>query len=227
MRNLIAFEASRTLIEPHRSSSIAPERCALSRPVRPDPHRGLPKLAAFGSPVFVPSNLCIKQNASVAATTRVVTNSAGQLRRAFREGMNPMAGMGPIVRPTLLAIAAGFILCLPLHPAATDGAASHQLRFSIAASDASDDPPPGGPGWPEISQIIAAEIKASGRFSADRAAHAHRRNGQRRAAVRQMAQHRYRGAGHGPRHPGVEWALEGGISVMGYGQRQAFTRSAI
>ena len=65
-------------------------------------------------------------------------------------------------RRTLLAIAAGFI-CLPLHPAASDSAARHQLRFSIAASD-TIDPPAGGPNWPEMSQSIAAELKASGQF---------------------------------------------------------------
>jgi hypothetical protein len=78
--------------------------------------------------------------------------------------MDPMTGMGPIVRRALLAIAAGFFICLPWHPAAAESAADHQLRFSIAAFDASDNPPAGGPGWPEMSQIIAAELKASGRF---------------------------------------------------------------
>jgi Tol biopolymer transport system component len=78
--------------------------------------------------------------------------------------MDPMTGMGPIVRRAVLAIAAGFVICLPMQPAAADSAAGHQLRFSIAASDASDSPPAGGPSWPEMSQIIAAEMTASGRF---------------------------------------------------------------
>jgi TolB protein len=78
--------------------------------------------------------------------------------------MDPMTGMGPIVRRALVAIAAGFIIRLPLHPAAADGGAGHQLRFSIAASDASDNAPAGGLDWPEVSQIITAETTASGRF---------------------------------------------------------------
>jgi len=67
-------------------------------------------------------------------------------------------------RRALLAIAAGFITCLPMQPAAADSAAGHQLRFSIAASDASDSAPAGGPSWREMSRIIAAEMTASGRF---------------------------------------------------------------
>jgi len=73
--------------------------------------------------------------------------------------MDPMAGMR--FRRALFAIAAGFVICLPAQPAAADSAAGHQLRFSIAASDASDNAPAG---WPEMSQIIAAEMTASGRF---------------------------------------------------------------
>jgi TolB protein len=72
--------------------------------------------------------------------------------------------MRPIGRRALLAIAAGFIICLPGQPATADSAARHQLRFSIAASPAQDNPPAGGPSWPEMSKIIAAELKASGHF---------------------------------------------------------------
>src|ERR1700724_1873966 len=58
IRNLVAYKAQRTLIEPHRSSSIhkdAPEGSALSRAVRPDPHRLLAEIGA--RPVFLPPNL--------------------------------------------------------------------------------------------------------------------------------------------------------------------------
>jgi Tol biopolymer transport system component len=72
-----------------------------------------------------------------------------------------MLRMKANTRRMLFVIVAGFMFCARFHPAAAGDAINSQWRLSIAASynPASDDI-----SWHSVTQIIASDLKASGRF---------------------------------------------------------------
>jgi TolB protein len=78
-----------------------------------------------------------------------------------------LTGIKPITRRALLLITIGFVTDPGLRPAAAEDEANkaNPRRLSIAGPEASDDPTPDGPSWRNITAIVTAQLKASGRFA--------------------------------------------------------------
>jgi TolB protein len=81
--------------------------------------------------------------------------------------MNLMSRMKPIGRHIILVMIFGLVALTRLqHASAETGVVNdNQQRFSIAVPDFSDNSTSDGASWSTMAQVIASDLKASGRFA--------------------------------------------------------------